>query len=130
MKLFWTEPCLENLSPNKWVCLSRDRHNLASGSNLLYLETMEITLSPETERRLHALAAQSGGATVEGLVREVIEEYLGDLAKVRETLDRRYDDLESGRVRPIPGDEVIDRLRAKRAAYRAMRDERPRFPPH
>jgi len=53
----------------------------------------------------------------------VIEEYFGDLAKARQTLDRRYDDLESGRVKPVPGDEVIARLRAKSAAYRASRNE-------
>ena len=45
------------------------------------------------------------------------------LRKARQTLDRRYDDLESGRVKPVPGDEVIARLRAKSAAYRANRNE-------
>ena len=84
---------------------------------------MEINLSPETEKRLHALAAQSGGATVDELVQEVIEEYFGDLAQARQTLDSRYDDLESGRVKPVPGDEVIARLRAKSASYRANRNE-------
>ncbi len=84
---------------------------------------MEIHLTPETEERLHALAAQSGGATVDELVQDVIEEYFGDLAQARQTLDRRYDDLESGRVKPVPGDEVIARLRAKSAAYRANRHE-------
>ena len=40
-----------------------------------------------------------------------------------ERLDRRYDDLASGKVKLIPGDEVIARLRAKSAAHRASRDE-------
>ncbi len=88
-----------------------------------YLEGMEIHFPPETEKKLKDLAAQSGGGTADELVRDVIEEYFGDLAQTRETLDRRYDDLESGRVKPIPGDEVIARLRAKSAAYRASRDE-------
>jgi hypothetical protein len=85
---------------------------------------MEIHLTPETEKRLHALAAQSGGATVDELLQDVIEEYFGDLPQARQTLDRRYDDLESGRVKPVPGDEVIARLRAKSAAYRASRNAR------
>lgn len=84
---------------------------------------MEIHLAPDTEEKLHALAAQSGGATVDELVQDVIEEYFGDLAKARQTLDRRFDDLESGRVKPVRGDEVIARLRAKSAAYRASRNE-------
>jgi predicted DNA-binding protein len=84
---------------------------------------MEIQLTPETEKRLHALAAQSGGATVDELVRDVIEEYLGDLAESRQTLDSRYDDLESGRVKPVAGDEVIARLRARSAAFRSKRND-------
>jgi hypothetical protein len=40
---------------------------------------------------------------------------------VRATLDGRYDDLKSGRVKPIGGDEVIARLQAKSAARRTER---------
>jgi predicted DNA-binding protein len=84
---------------------------------------MEIQLTPETEKRLQALAVQSGGATVDERVQDVIEEYFGDLAEARQTLESRYDDLESGRVKPVPGDEVVARLRARSAAYRANRNE-------
>ena len=41
------------------------------------------------------------------------------IALVRATLYRRYDELKSGRVKPISGDEVFARLRAKSAARRA-----------
>jgi hypothetical protein len=85
---------------------------------------MEVHFTPETEKKLTDLAAQSGPGNADELVQDVIEEYFGDLAQTRETLDRRYDDLESGRVKPVPGDEVIAQLRAKSAAYRASRDER------
>jgi hypothetical protein len=77
---------------------------------------MEVHFTPETEKRLKDLAAQSGTGTVDEFVRDVIEEYFGDLTQTRETLDQRYDDLESGRVMAIPGKEVIARLRAKSAA--------------
>ena len=36
-----------------------------------------------------------------------------ELAYTREMLDRRYDDLESGRVQPIDGEEACRRLMAK-----------------
>jgi hypothetical protein len=85
---------------------------------------MEVHFTPETEKKLKDIAAQTESGDADGLVQDVIEEYFGDLAQTRETLDRRYDDLESGKVKPIPGDEVIARLRAKSAAYRARRNER------
>ena len=46
--------------------------------------------------------------------------YFEELTKARETLNRRYADLKSGRVKPIPGDEVIARLREKSAARRSQ----------
>jgi hypothetical protein len=36
----------------------------------------------------------------------------------REMLDRRYDDLESGRVKPIDGEEAFRRLMEKTEAQR------------
>ena len=42
--------------------------------------------------------------------------YLGEVVQVREMLDRRYDDLKSGRVKPIPGEEAFARLRARSEA--------------
>jgi hypothetical protein len=44
--------------------------------------------------------------------------YFDELAQMRETLDSRYDDIKSGKVNLIPGDEVIARLRERSAAYR------------
>jgi hypothetical protein len=40
---------------------------------------------------------------------------------VRETLDRRYDDLKSGRENAIDGEDAIARLRRKSADRRANR---------
>jgi hypothetical protein len=39
--------------------------------------------------------------------------YLAELAEARKLLDGRYDDLKSGRVAPIDGQEAIDQLRRK-----------------
>ncbi|HYL76074.1 MAG TPA: hypothetical protein VEU96_17825 [Bryobacteraceae bacterium] len=42
-----------------------------------------------------------------------------EMAKTQEMLDSRYDDLKSGRVQPISGDEVKERFGARGAARRS-----------
>ena len=76
---------------------------------------MEIHFAPETEKKLQDLAAQNGRKTADELVQDVIEGYFEELAQ---TLTSRYDDLKSGRVKPIPGDEVEAYFRDKSAAAR------------
>jgi hypothetical protein len=44
---------------------------------------------------------------------------LEEVASVRETLDSRYDDLKSGRVTPLDGEAVFERLRDKSERRRA-----------
>ena len=79
---------------------------------------MEVHFGPETEKKLLDLAAQSGGKTADELVQDVIEGYFEELAQTRTMLNSRYDDLKSGRVKPIPGDEVEAYFREKSAAAR------------
>ena len=62
---------------------------------------------------------QSGRGTAAALVQDVVEGYFEDLAQTRQMLDGRYDDIKSGRVKLIPGDEVFARLREKSEARRA-----------
>jgi predicted transcriptional regulator len=81
---------------------------------------MEIHFTPTLQAQLEQMARDTGRQSNE-LVEEVVADFFEDYAFTRETLDRRYDDLESGRVKPIPGDEVFARLRAKSAARRAKR---------
>jgi hypothetical protein len=75
---------------------------------------MEVHFAPETEK-LKDLALRSGRRTADELVQQVVEGYFEELAETRQTLDSRYDDLESGKVKPIPGDEVAAHLREKSA---------------
>src|ERR1017187_5866378 len=84
------------------------------------LGAMEVHFAPETEKKLKDLAAQSGRGTAEELVQDVIEGYFDELAQTREMLNSRYDDLKSGRVKPIPGEEVETYLREKSAAARGL----------
>jgi len=78
---------------------------------------VEVTFTPETEKKLADLAAQSGRGTAE-LVQDVVDGYLDELAQTRQMLDGRYDDLKSGTVKPIPGDEVAAYFREKSATVR------------
>ena len=73
---------------------------------------MEVHLRPETESRLQELATKTGRAPNE-LIEDAMAGYLQELAQVRRMLDDRYDDLKSGRVKPIDGEEAFTELRRK-----------------
>jgi predicted transcriptional regulator len=81
------------------------------------LKAMEIHFTPDVEKKLNDLAAQSGRGTDE-LLRDAVAGYLEELAETRNTLDRRYDELKSGRVKPIDGEEAFARLKAKTEGQR------------
>ncbi len=81
---------------------------------------MEVHLAPEVEKQLNELAAQSGRATSE-LLRDALAGYFDELEQTRETLDRRYDDLKSGAVNAVSGEEVEAHFRSKSSAARRSR---------
>jgi predicted transcriptional regulator len=84
-----------------------------------YIWGMEVQFTPEIDARLDRLANETGRSKDE-FVQDAMAGYFDELAQVREMLDSRYDDIKSGRVKLIPGDEVIARLRAKSAARRSQ----------
>jgi predicted transcriptional regulator len=73
---------------------------------------MEVHLRPETESRLQELAMKSGRAAND-LIEDAMAAYLQEVSQVREMLDGRYDDLKSGRVKPVDGEEAFAELRRK-----------------
>ena len=74
---------------------------------------MDVRVSDQAlEKQLADLAASTGLAP-DDLVEDALFGFFADLAKVSETLDRRYDELRSGRVAPIGGEEALTRLRAR-----------------
>jgi predicted transcriptional regulator len=73
---------------------------------------MEVRVTPDTAKKLQDLAATSGRAP-EDIVEDALAGYLEEVASVRKTLDSRYDDLKSGRVKPIGGEEAFRKLREK-----------------
>jgi predicted transcriptional regulator len=64
---------------------------------------MEVHLRPEIESRLQELAAKTGRAP-DDLIEDAMAGYLQELSQAREMLDSRYDDLNSGRVKPLDGE--------------------------
>jgi predicted DNA-binding protein len=73
---------------------------------------MEVRFKPETESRLHELASKSGRRT-DDLVEDAMAGYLTEVAEVRDLLDSRYDDVKSGRVKPLDGEAFFETLRQR-----------------
>jgi predicted transcriptional regulator len=73
---------------------------------------MVVHLKSETESRLQELAATTGRAPEE-LIEDAMAGYLIELAQVRGILNDRYDEIKSGRVKPIDGDDAFARLKSK-----------------
>jgi hypothetical protein len=65
--------------------------------------------NPDIQAKLEQWASQTGRAADE-LVEDVMAGYFDGLAEVGETLDSRYDDIKSGKVKLIPGDVAYARL--------------------
>jgi len=78
---------------------------------------MEVHFTPDVEKKLNDLAAQSGRRTDE-LLQDAFVGYFAELVETRDVLDSRYDDLKSGGVKPIDGEEAFSRLKAKAQARR------------
>lgn len=81
---------------------------------------MEVNLTPELEAKLDKLATETGRAKNE-LVKDVMTAYFGELGEVRHMLDSRYDDIKSGRIKPIDGEEAFAQLRQKSESRRTGR---------
>jgi predicted transcriptional regulator len=76
------------------------------------LDAMEVHLTPDIEAKLDKLAAESGRPKDE-LVQDAMAVYLEELTQVRDMVETRYDDIKSGRVKPIDGEEAFALLRQK-----------------
>lgn len=79
---------------------------------------MEVHFAPELQAKIDQLVSESG-CSIDKLVEDAMAVYMSELAETREMLNSRYDDLKSGRVKPVPGDEVVARLRKKSSDRRS-----------
>jgi hypothetical protein len=78
---------------------------------------MEVHFKPDVQAMLDKMAQESGRRSDE-ILEDAVIGYFDELENAREMLDRRYDDLESGSVKAIPGEEVFAYFREKSAAAR------------
>lgn len=73
---------------------------------------MEVRVTSETAKKLTDLATSTGRAPEE-IVEDALAGYFEEAASLRVVLDSRYDDLKSGRIKSIDGEEAFRRLREK-----------------
>jgi hypothetical protein len=78
---------------------------------------MEVHFTADLERKLNELAAQSGRPADE-LVQDAVAGMFDELAETREMLDRRYDEVKSGRIELIPGEDAFAQLHERIDARR------------
>lgn len=83
-----------------------------------YSEAMEVHFAPELQAKIDQLAIDSG-RPVDELIEDAMVIYVAELAQAREMLDSRYDDLKSGRVKPVSRDELVEHFREKNAVARS-----------
>jgi predicted transcriptional regulator len=75
---------------------------------------MEVRIKPELESRLNELASKSG-RKAEELVEDALAGYLAEVTELSNLLDSRYDEIESGLVKPIDGEAFFEDLREREA---------------
>jgi predicted transcriptional regulator len=73
---------------------------------------MEVRFAPELQAKIDQLVIETGRAPNE-LIGDAMAGYVAELAEAREMLDGRYDDLKSGRVKPIDGEAFFESLRKR-----------------
>jgi predicted transcriptional regulator len=78
---------------------------------------MEVHFRPDVQAKLERMALESGRPSDER-VEDAMIGYVDELAHTREMLDRRFDEMENGRVQPIDGEEAYRRLMEKTEAQR------------
>jgi predicted DNA-binding protein len=103
---------------NGWIPRSKITKALTLPIHRSRLANMEVRFRPETESRLQELSSKSGRPPSD-LIEDAMAGYLQELSEVRTMLDGRYDDLKSGRVKPVDGDKAFAKLRQKSKERRA-----------
>jgi hypothetical protein len=78
---------------------------------------MEVQFEPAVQAQLDQMARESGRPAVD-LVQDAVAGYVSELAETRQMLDACYDDVKSGKVKLIDGDEAFARLHERIDARR------------
>ena len=82
---------------------------------------MEVHLNNrELQAKVNKWVTETGRSADE-LVEDAMTGFFEELAQMRQMLDGRYEDIRSGRVKSIDGEEAFARLREKSEARRKNR---------
>jgi hypothetical protein len=77
---------------------------------------MDVHLNnPEIQAKIDQWVTETGRGPDE-LIEDAVAGYFEELTQTRQMLNCRYDDLKSGKVKPVSGDEVAAHFREKSAA--------------
>jgi predicted DNA-binding protein len=76
---------------------------------------MDLRLEPELAAKVEQWSAQTGRPAAD-LVEAAIVGYFNEVEEIKCTLDSRFDELESGVVKGIPGEEALRILEERIAA--------------
>jgi predicted DNA-binding protein len=76
---------------------------------------MELRLEPVLAAKVEQWSAETGRPAGD-LVEDAIAGYFSELEELRTTLDRRYDEIASGKVQLVDGAEACRLLRERAAA--------------
>jgi hypothetical protein len=80
---------------------------------------MDVRLNnPEIQAKIDRWVTETGRGPDE-LIEDAVAGYFEELSQTREMLNSRYDDLKSGRVKPVSGHEVAAHFRERSAARRS-----------
>jgi hypothetical protein len=82
---------------------------------------MDVHLNnPDLQAKIDRWVSETGQPADE-LVEDAMAGYLDELAQVRATIDHRYDDIKTGKVTLIDGEEVRREMKAQTQAQRNLR---------
>ncbi len=80
-----------------------------------YLKGHGSTFCPDLQAQIDQLVIETG-RTPDELVEDAMAGYVAEFAETREMLNSRYDDLKSGTVKPVDGEEFFENLRRRENA--------------
>ena len=73
---------------------------------------MEVHFAPDLQAKIDQLVSETGRAP-DKLLADAMAGYVAELAETREMLNGRYDDLKSGRLKPIDGEAFFESFRKR-----------------
>lgn len=76
---------------------------------------MEVQLEPDVQAKLDRMARESG-RSASALVHDAVVGYVEHVTETHEMINSRYDEIKSGKVKLIPGEEIEAHFREKSAA--------------